>query len=314
MASGYCLSYPGCTEAQYFNNIIACKSCNAATNFILETSNDSCICNYGYFLTNVTCNDVCGDSITAVGRCDDGNLVDYDGCDSTCAIENGYHCSYEMNGTTPGISTCVLKQSMSVSYLYSERMVDSNTFKMGFQLSPSQSGLSSSSFDNQFITNMPVNDSTYYFDPDKFVLYLEGTYMQSLESNSYNGVVTFNNMSFYADPVSFSYNPHGLNARLVLETMNSSNSILEYIVMGVAIFALVLAIFASVVGLKLVGIELLVPVQLFYFTLSTIQSRSTYLFWFGQLKFANGYNSIIEYDYTRTYQQSKNLIGINYET
>jgi len=82
--------------------------------------------------------------------------------------------------------------------------------------------------------------------------------------------------------------------------------------MGIAIYAVVLAIIASVVGLKLVGVELLIPVQLIYFSLATIPNRSTYNFLLSNLRFVNGYNTLIPYDYLRTYSQSRNLVGINF--
>lgn len=44
-----------------------------------------------------TCSEVCGDGITVginddLTHCDDGNLIDFDGCSSTCLIESGYQC------------------------------------------------------------------------------------------------------------------------------------------------------------------------------------------------------------------------------
>lgn len=91
MASGYCLTYAGCLVATYFNNIIACQTCDTSLNFVMVTSNYTCTCNTGYFYnntipTNVSCYDKCGDNITAFGKCDDGNNITGDGCDSTCNI------------------------------------------------------------------------------------------------------------------------------------------------------------------------------------------------------------------------------------
>jgi len=79
-----------------------------------------------------------------------------------------------------------------------------------------------------------------------------------------------------------------------------------------AVYAILLAIFSAVVGLKLVGIELLVPVQLIYFSLSTLPNQSTYSFILSNLKYANGFSGIRPYDYLRTSSQSRNLVGINY--
>lgn len=76
--------------------------------------------------------------------------------------------------------------------------------------------------------------------------------------------------------------------------------------------ALLVAIFASIVGLKLVGIELLVPVQLIYFTLATIPPEKTYNTALANLKYANGFNNIVTYSYFRTYSQNKSLIAMKY--
>lgn len=89
-ASGYCLPYPGCLIADYFNNIVACDTCDTANHFILLNSSRSCRCNYGYFLVsdNTSCQDRCFDNITAVepNKCDDGNNKTGDGCDENCTV------------------------------------------------------------------------------------------------------------------------------------------------------------------------------------------------------------------------------------
>lgn len=122
MASGYCLTFPGCKVAGYYLNIIACLTCDTANNFVKIDSNFSCKCQEGYFFnstSNNTCYDICGDGIAAYGKCDDGNNIPGDGCDATCNVENGYYCSnnYTSPGV-PGISVCVLKEDISVTYLY----------------------------------------------------------------------------------------------------------------------------------------------------------------------------------------------------
>lgn len=61
-------------------------------------------------------------------------------------------------------------------------------------------------------------------------------------------------MTFYADSQTITFKAVGINAQLVMDQFASSNLILEYIVMAEALLALILTIFASVVGLKLAGI------------------------------------------------------------
>ncbi len=121
-------------------------------------------------------------------------------------------------------------------------------------------------------------------------------------------------MSFYADSQTIPFTAAGINAQLVLDQYASSNTIIGYIVMAEAFIALIVAIFASVVGLKLVGIELLIPIQLIYFTQSTISQQRSYNFVLNNFKYSNGFNTLAPYSYARTYSQSKSLVSMNYET
>jgi hypothetical protein len=119
-------------------------------------------------------------------------------------------------------------------------------------------------------------------------------------------------LTFYADTQTINFKAVGINAELVFDQFTSSNLILGYIVMGEAFLALILAIFASVVGLKLVGIELLIPIQLIYFTLATIPQQRTYNYVLSYFRYANGFNTIVPYSYSRTYSQNKSLVAMNY--
>jgi hypothetical protein len=89
LTTGFCLPYPGCLVAGYYNNLVACQSCDASKNFTMVTSNFSCTCYLGFEIdnsTNNTCIDICPNNITGFGRCDDGNNITGDGCDEFCNI------------------------------------------------------------------------------------------------------------------------------------------------------------------------------------------------------------------------------------
>ena len=100
----------------------------------------------------------------------------------------------------------------------------------------------------------------------------------------------------------------------MLEETCAYNTILQYVVMGEGVLAILLALFASIVGLKLAGIELLMPVQLIYFSLAALEKRPSYVSTLNNLKYANGYSGILNYDYFRTYSQNSKLAGMQYET
>lgn len=89
LTTGFCLSYPGCLVAGYYNNLIACQICDSSRNFTMDTSNFSCTCLEGFYLNypvSDSCFDNCTDNVTAYGRCDDGNNITGDGCDEYCNI------------------------------------------------------------------------------------------------------------------------------------------------------------------------------------------------------------------------------------
>lgn len=93
-----------------------------------------------------------------MGYCDDNNTDYGDGCDENCNVENGYHCDTVYNSSgDPGISKCQLITYVTVTYLYSQRVLNSNSFKMAVKLSPMKSGLSSNAFNSTtFVVNMPI--------------------------------------------------------------------------------------------------------------------------------------------------------------
>lgn len=68
-----------------FNNLLICSTCDTSSNYIRNDTDLGCMCNLGYFenttATPYYCYDICGDSIAAVGHCDDGNTDPGDGCD-----------------------------------------------------------------------------------------------------------------------------------------------------------------------------------------------------------------------------------------
>ena len=48
------------------------------------------------------CSDICGDGRVITVACDDGNLIDGDGCSSSCEIELHYKCN-TISALTPSI-------------------------------------------------------------------------------------------------------------------------------------------------------------------------------------------------------------------
>jgi proprotein convertase subtilisin/kexin type 5 len=105
----------GCIDC----NTAGCTLCDAIFGFLLDI-NKKCVCDYGFFINdmniceqctatgclnclnqaqciecdtslyylapNATCDDKCGDGFKIYVDCDDGNLIDGDGCSSLCKV------------------------------------------------------------------------------------------------------------------------------------------------------------------------------------------------------------------------------------
>lgn len=94
------------------------------------------ICCYGYYMESnpIRCDQICGDGILFQLSCDDGNLVDGDGCNSTCSIENDYAC---MNGSTNTSSICSYNGSFSLVLDTGDKDPDANSLTLTYIVNPS---------------------------------------------------------------------------------------------------------------------------------------------------------------------------------
>ena len=73
--------------------VTGCLNCSSTNTNICTTCDNS----IGYYnnTTNNKCYSKCGDGIyvAADEGCDDGNFINYDGCDAICQVENSFNCS-----------------------------------------------------------------------------------------------------------------------------------------------------------------------------------------------------------------------------
>lgn len=107
IVSGFCNSVYGCTSISNITGSALCTACNE--NLYLQlAANFTCVCINGTTtLANSSCSLNCGDKyVLPQEGCDDGNLVNGDGCSSTCKVEKYWSCvgAYSA-GSTCKIST-----------------------------------------------------------------------------------------------------------------------------------------------------------------------------------------------------------------
>ena len=81
-----------------------------------------------------------------------------------------------------------------------------------------------------------------------------------------------------------------------------------YVSLVVGGFALALAIAAGIVGYKMVGFEIVLPVQVTYFTLSMLNVPYSALSSLYGLSFSTGYNQVASFELLNNLNLDKGLI------
>lgn len=124
--------------------------------------------------------------------CDDGNLVNGDGCSSTCQVEPGYVC---LNGSNTTPSVCCFNGSISVSVSSAIKNPTSNALSIAYTVSPIQPLLSLVNNTNNFlpfvsISNPAATITSATYDPVTGNINVQVSYNQSIQGQPMNLVFT----------------------------------------------------------------------------------------------------------------------------
>lgn len=93
-------------------------------------------CATGYQAVGGSCQTVCGDFIMAGGEaCDDGNLVERDGCSSTCTVDADFTCEPDTVNTAG--SACFYAGTVNVNEVYINKVDNENKVDIVLNLFPS---------------------------------------------------------------------------------------------------------------------------------------------------------------------------------
>jgi hypothetical protein len=117
-------------------------------------------------------------------------------------------------------------------------------------------------------------------------------YTETIEKMTHNVTIYFDNAFVHAQQVEVPIVPSGINYQLAFNPIDSFTSIIAMLAALVAVLALFFAIVSSVLGYKLIGFEVLLPVQIMYFSISTLNHTYSALGALRALDYSNGYNKI----------------------
>ena len=159
--SNQCQPCPvGCTTC---SSLTVCTTCDSASQYTLVGT--MCQCSVGYTPAPITgiCSAVCGDGLVASSEaCDDGNLVNGDGCSSTCQIEANYSC-FAFPGQP---STCSYSQPLNFSLSGVVKSPNANTVSFNFDIGPMLPSLSSINFSQLIQTSVPLQNPRFVLSPN----------------------------------------------------------------------------------------------------------------------------------------------------
>jgi hypothetical protein len=117
-------------------------------------------------------------------------------------------------------------------------------------------------------------------------------YTETIELVTHNVTIYFDNAFVFAAQLELTIAPSGINYQLAFNPIDSFNSIISLLAAVVGGFALFFAVASSVLGYKLIGFEVLLPVQVMYFSLAILNHTYSALGALRSLNYSNGYNKV----------------------
>jgi cysteine-rich repeat protein len=225
-----CGAMPGCIAC----DMDGCTDCDPIFGFFIDTVTMTCICHFGYYvspmaiceqcrmlgcldcdsattcllcenstfyLDNEThvCLEICGDGVLYTLQCDDGNLLNDDGCNATCFIEEYFTCS---GGSTISPSTCSYSGPVSLSMVSFTKDTTQNQVVIQALLFPTIPIFNTIDYSTSFVPNFPVSKSSVVYDPATGALTYTFDYNQPLNTDT-NMAMTFqppSSLQFFYTP------------------------------------------------------------------------------------------------------------------
>lgn len=166
--------------------------------------------------------------------------------------------------------------------------MSSSAVTLYFSISPADPSLASMNFAAFLQTSIPFSamHATYAAG----VLSISGEYTETIENTQQNVTIVFDTAVLSAPPIQLIITPSGSNYALTFNSIDKFNSVILLVSGFVGGLALVFAVVSSVLGYKLIGFEILLPVQCIYLSLAELGHTSAALAALRNLSYSNSYN------------------------
>lgn len=125
----------------------------------------------------------CGDGFLYDLGCDDGNLIDGDGCSSTCTVEPSFICKY---GTPYAASKCFYNSSVCLSLTSINKIPNKNSLRIIFTFNPYTKAVDRLNYSSSLTFNSSASCNLTSISTSDANLILTVDYYQDLNANQAN--------------------------------------------------------------------------------------------------------------------------------
>lgn len=262
----------------------------------ISWSNDSSIpctikqCLKGYYNDSGICREICGDGILFDLECDDGNLVDGDGCSSTCQIETNYTC---VNGSSTTPSLCSYNKPLDLTLTSSTKDIKSNTVVFEIVVGPALKVLDTFNFSTIMTSNIPNAQISFVYSNGQLKVTVQ--YNESIQSKNVSielspPTIYNNTFDMKVSSSKFTISPSNAEAYYYPDSVYTENTATDYVLLVSTIAGLVLC---GAILRKLIGLELMAMLQMSFFTLSLCNTLHPIFTLWGQRGYiTNGFNEL----------------------
>jgi len=254
---------------------------------VFDPKTQKCVCAEGFKEFNQIgllskCLPVCGDGVLLLDyeQCDDKNIVNNDGCDQNCKVEDGFTCMQEQP------SKCILHLNFEVIVFdYAYRVEAQNKGIFSFTIQPIHPGLEKMAWENLVSFNfssssVDKSQLRFSYSPSTGQLLVTVPYNEELENTNLESLFALDPKYVVSKISTFllTNKLNGVNAPLVFEheSMLDTHKNISTISL-VMILLLLLQFYIGSHFHKMIGLETIQTIQTIYFVRMVSTSSQTSL-------------------------------------
>jgi hypothetical protein len=163
-------------------------------------------------------------------------------------------------------------------------------------------------FSKLVTTSIPNTAIACEYNSATGMLLIKATFSESIEGTTQLVNISFDSTIKHAASVELYCAMNGVNAKLEFGTFESYNNIVFYVSIFAGVGGLLFAIVSSIIGYKMIGFEICLPIQIIYFNLSMLNVPYSSISSMYGLVYSTGYNQLSSFSLLDNLDLDKGLI------